>query len=92
MCALVRSFIDGSFCLPLHLYIGMAPRPGRTLLKSKWLRYLSSMVEFIICFLSQMVISQSLGEHLPTLDRLKISTNSNFVSLIRSVSLHVFLA
>lgn len=91
MCALVRSFIDGSFCLPLHLYIGMAPRPGRMLLKSKWLRYLSSMVEFI-CFLSQMVVSQSLGEHLPTLDRLKISTNLNFVSLIRSVSLHVFLA
>ena len=78
MCALVRSFIDSLFCLPLHLHIGTAPRPVRMLLKSKRLRYLSSMVEFIVCFLLQMITSQSLREHLPTLDRLNIRTKLNF--------------
>lgn len=48
------------------------------LLKSKRLRYLSSMVEFMLCFFSRMVTCQSFGEHLPTLDRLKIRTKLNF--------------
>lgn len=78
LCVLSSGPFEDSFCLPLHLHIGMAPRPARMLLKSKWLRYLSSMIELIVCFLSWMVTSQSLREHLPTVDRLKIRTKLNF--------------
>lgn len=52
MRAQIGFFIEVSFC-PLNLHIGMVPRLVRTSLKSKWLRYLSSVVEFIACFFSQ---------------------------------------